>query len=50
VEKRNIVIIGASAGGFEALMSLVGGLPENFPAAVFIVMNRSQALKMHRRK
>ena len=34
---RDIVVIGASAGGIEALRELVRGLPANFPAAVFIV-------------
>lgn len=34
-----IVVIGASAGGIEALIKVVGGLPENFSAAVFIVLH-----------
>jgi two-component system chemotaxis response regulator CheB len=34
---RDIIVIGASAGGFEALKKLVGGLPENLAASVFIV-------------
>jgi two-component system, chemotaxis family, protein-glutamate methylesterase/glutaminase len=36
---RDIVVIGASAGGVETLSNLVAQLPENFPAAVFIVMH-----------
>lgn len=36
---RNIVVIGASAGGVPALQQLVAGLPVNFPAAVFIVLH-----------
>jgi len=38
---RDIVVIGASAGGIEALSVLVGGLPPNLPAAVFIVQHLS---------
>ena len=36
---RDIVAIGASAGGVEALQKLVSGLPDDFPAAVLIVMH-----------
>jgi two-component system chemotaxis response regulator CheB len=39
VAKRNIVVVGTSAGGIEALRSLVKVLPKNFPAAVFVVMH-----------
>ncbi|WNJ92868.1 chemotaxis protein CheB [Bosea sp. 685] len=34
-----IVVIGASAGGIEALRAIVGGLPSDFPAAVFVVVH-----------
>ena len=37
--KRDIVVIGASAGGIEALIQLVSGLPEDFDASVFIVVH-----------
>jgi two-component system chemotaxis response regulator CheB len=37
MSKHKIVVIGASAGGMEALKKLVSQLPANFPAAVFIV-------------
>jgi two-component system chemotaxis response regulator CheB len=38
---RDIVVIGASAGGIEALRVLVGNLPEDFPASVFVVVHTS---------
>lgn len=34
---KEIVVVGASAGGLEAMKELVGKLPRNFPASVFIV-------------
>ncbi len=34
---RDIIVIGASAGGLEALTQVVRGLPPGFPAAVFVV-------------
>jgi two-component system chemotaxis response regulator CheB len=36
---HDIVVIGASSGGVEVLSRLVAGLPETFPAAVFIVLH-----------
>jgi two-component system, chemotaxis family, protein-glutamate methylesterase/glutaminase len=36
---RDIVVIGASAGGVEAMLTLVADLPRNFPAAVFLVIH-----------
>jgi two-component system, chemotaxis family, protein-glutamate methylesterase/glutaminase len=38
---RDIVVIGASTGGIEALQRLVGGLPPELPAAVFVVQHLS---------
>jgi two-component system chemotaxis response regulator CheB len=36
---RDIIVIGASAGGPEALRVLLSGLPEGLPAAVFVVVH-----------
>jgi two-component system, chemotaxis family, protein-glutamate methylesterase/glutaminase len=38
---RHLVVIGASAGGIEALRQLVAGLPADFPAAIAIVLHTS---------
>ena len=36
---RTAIVIGASAGGVDAIRFLVAGLPADFPAAVFIVLH-----------
>src|SRR5687768_13091189 len=36
---REIVVVGASAGGIEALKRLVAGLPADFPASMFVVLH-----------
>ncbi|HEU4555443.1 MAG TPA: chemotaxis protein CheB [Chitinophaga sp.] len=41
MNKRNIIVIGASAGGFEAIKQLVAGLPNDLDAAVLIVWHMS---------
>jgi two-component system, chemotaxis family, protein-glutamate methylesterase/glutaminase len=38
---NHIVVIGASAGGIEALRELVGRLPEDFPAPICVVLHTS---------
>lgn len=39
VTPHDIIAIGASAGGVEALTHLVRGLPRDLPAAVFVVVH-----------
>jgi two-component system chemotaxis response regulator CheB len=36
---RDIIAIGASAGGFEAVLALLRDLPDDLPAAVFVVIH-----------
>jgi two-component system, chemotaxis family, protein-glutamate methylesterase/glutaminase len=38
---RHLVVIGASAGGLEALRELVAGLPADFPASLAVVLHTS---------
>ena len=39
--KRNIIVIGASAGGFEALKKMIQKLPPDLDAAIFVVWHMS---------
>ena len=41
MEKRDIIVIGSSAGGVTALKTIVASFPENFKASVFIVQHVS---------
>jgi two-component system chemotaxis response regulator CheB len=38
---RNIVVVGASAGGVKALRGLLSGLPANYGGSIFVVMHIS---------
>src|SRR5215217_2088202 len=38
---KDIIVVGASAGGIEALRVLAGGLPADLPASLFIVLHTS---------
>ncbi|MBU1820975.1 MAG: chemotaxis protein CheB, partial [Bacteroidetes bacterium] len=39
MKKRNIIVIGSSAGGVHALQEIVAALPANFAASIFIVQH-----------
>jgi two-component system chemotaxis response regulator CheB len=43
--RRDIIVIGGSAGGVEALMQLCAGLPRDLPAAIFVVQHISPTSK-----
>jgi len=36
---HDVVVVGASSGGLDPLTKLVGGLPADLPAAVFVVVH-----------
>jgi two-component system, chemotaxis family, protein-glutamate methylesterase/glutaminase len=37
--RRDIMVVGASAGGIVALVKLVGALPPNLEASIFVVLH-----------
>lgn len=39
VPGKDIIVIGASAGGIEAIRTLLSALPQHFPASVFVVVH-----------
>ena len=41
MSQRDIVVIGASAGGLQALSTIVQALPAGLPASVLVVMHSS---------
>lgn len=43
--KQRIIVIGASAGGFEAFKKIVSGLPPDFNASIFIVWHMSPDIR-----
>jgi two-component system, chemotaxis family, protein-glutamate methylesterase/glutaminase len=43
--RKDIVVIGASAGGLEAVLSLVGCVPQDLPASLFLVLHQSPGWK-----
>lgn len=45
--KRDIVVIGASAGGVEAVAKLLHDLPANLAASVFVVLHISPSMTSH---
>ena len=45
--KHDIIVVGASAGGVEALQNLMGGLPARVPAAFFVVLHLSPFSESH---
>ncbi|MCF0062837.1 chemotaxis protein CheB [Dyadobacter chenwenxiniae] len=45
MDKQNIIVIGASAGGFEALKKIVSVLPPDLDAAIFIVWHMAPTIR-----
>jgi two-component system chemotaxis response regulator CheB len=43
--RKDIVVVGASAGGMEALQKLVSRLPAGLPASIFVVWHLSPGIK-----
>jgi two-component system, chemotaxis family, protein-glutamate methylesterase/glutaminase len=45
MDKRNIIVIGASAGGFEAIKKIVADLPGDLEASIFIVWHMAPDIR-----
>jgi len=45
MKKRNIIVIGASAGGYEALKTIVKNLPPKIDASIFIVWHMAPTIR-----
>lgn len=45
MEKRNIIVVGASAGGIDALKKLLAPLPADLDAAIFIVWHMAPSVR-----
>jgi two-component system chemotaxis response regulator CheB len=45
MEKRNIIVIGASAGGLEAIKKIVADLPPDLDASIFIVWHMAASVR-----
>jgi two-component system chemotaxis response regulator CheB len=45
MEKRNIIVIGASAGGFEAIKRIIHDLPLDMDASIFVVWHMSPDIR-----
>jgi len=45
MRKRDIIVIGASAGGFKAIQKLISGLPPSFDASIFIAWHMAPDVK-----
>ncbi|GAB3928534.1 chemotaxis protein CheB [Larkinella terrae] len=45
MEKRNIIVMGASAGGFESFKKIVADLPPDLDASVFIVWHMAPSIR-----
>jgi two-component system, chemotaxis family, protein-glutamate methylesterase/glutaminase len=44
---RDVIVIGASAGGVEALIQLFSAFPRKFPAIIAVVIHRSPIYNLH---
>ena len=45
--KRDVVVVGASSGGVEAISKIISGLPEHFPAAIVVVLHIGEQVRSH---